>query len=71
MNNTDQKHLSMMAALENERMNKKRRPPNERFVFQKQHRQAATHLLMNYSEPHVPILYGPQIPRQDRDHTRE
>ena len=29
MNNTDQKHLSMMAALEKERMNKKERPPNE------------------------------------------
>ena len=26
---------------------------------------------MKYSEPHVPVLYGPQIPRQDRDDTRE
>ena len=26
---------------------------------------------MKYSEPHVPILYGPQISRQDRDDTRE
>ena len=71
MNNTDQKHLSMMAALEKERMNKKGRPPNERFAFQKQHPQAATHLLMKYSEPHLPILYGPQISRQDRDDTRK
>ena len=71
MNNTDQKHWSMIAALEKERMNKKGRPTNERFVFQKQHPQAATHLLMKYNEPHIPILYGPQIPRQDRDDTRE
>ncbi|CAF4982555.1 unnamed protein product [Rotaria sp. Silwood1] len=27
--------------------------------------------MMKYSQPHVPILYGPQIPRQDRDDTRE
>ncbi|CAF1547521.1 unnamed protein product, partial [Rotaria sordida] len=26
---------------------------------------------MKYSEIHVPVLYGPQIPRQDRDDTRE
>lgn len=26
---------------------------------------------MKYSEPHVPILHGPQIPRRDRDETRE
>ncbi|CAF4755609.1 unnamed protein product, partial [Rotaria sp. Silwood2] len=26
---------------------------------------------MKYSESHVPVLYGPQIPRQDRDDTRE
>jgi hypothetical protein len=26
---------------------------------------------MKYSEVHVPVLYGPQIPRQDRDDTRE
>ena len=71
MNNTDQKHLSIMAALEKERMNKKGRPPNVRFVFQKQHPQAATHLLMKYIEPHVPILYAPQISRQDRDDTLE
>jgi hypothetical protein len=27
--------------------------------------------MMEYSQPHVPILYGPQIPRRDRDDTRE
>ncbi|CAF1355344.1 unnamed protein product [Rotaria sp. Silwood1] len=26
---------------------------------------------MKYSEYHVPILYGPQIPRRDRDDTRK
>jgi hypothetical protein len=26
---------------------------------------------MKYSQPRVPILYGPQIPRQDREDTKE
>ncbi|CAF1175984.1 unnamed protein product [Rotaria sordida] len=51
--------------------NRKGRPYNERFPFQQQHSQATTHLMMKYSQLHVPILYGPQIPRQDRDDTRE
>ncbi|CAF4618591.1 unnamed protein product, partial [Rotaria sp. Silwood2] len=54
-----------------EKINQKGRPPNERFLFQKQHPQATTYLMMKYSESHVPVLYGPQIPRQDRDDTRE
>ncbi len=37
----------------------------------KQHPQATTHLLMKYSGHHIPILYGPQISRCDRDDTRE
>ncbi|CAF4823912.1 unnamed protein product, partial [Rotaria sp. Silwood2] len=36
-----------------------------------QHPQATTHLLMKYSESHVPVLYGPQIPQRDREDTRE
>ena len=54
-----------------ERDNEKGRPPNERYSFQQQHPQAATHVMMKYSEYRVPILYGPQIPRQDREDTRE
>ncbi|CAF5086178.1 unnamed protein product, partial [Rotaria sp. Silwood1] len=42
-----------------------------RYPFQKQHPQTTTHLLIKYSEYHVPILYGPQIPRRDRDDTRK
>ena len=51
--------------------NQKGRPTNERFSFQEEHPQATTHILMKYSQLHVPVLYGPQIPRQDRDDTRE
>ncbi|CAF4602628.1 unnamed protein product [Rotaria sp. Silwood2] len=72
MNTADLKYLSMnMASSREEEGNRKGRPVNERFPFQSQHPQAKAYVLMKYSEPHVPILYGPQIPRQDRDDTRE
>ncbi|CAF2763621.1 unnamed protein product [Rotaria sp. Silwood2] len=71
MNSTDLKYLSKIAGSIEEKITQKGRPPNERFLFQKQHPQATTYLMMKYSEPHVPVLYGPQIPRQDRDDTRE
>ena len=54
-----------------EKTDQRGRPPHERYSFQKQHPQATTYLLMKYSEYHVPVLYGPQIPRRDRDDTRE
>ena len=65
MNATDFKYLSKTAlSLEEDKVNGKGRPANQRYPFQKQHPQAATHTLMKYSEHHVPILYGTQIPRQ-------
>ncbi|CAF3241520.1 unnamed protein product [Rotaria sp. Silwood2] len=54
-----------------DKVNEKVRPHSQRYPFQKQHPQTTTHILMKYSERHVPILYGPQIPRRDRDDTRE
>ena len=71
MNATDVKYLSKSAVQVEEASNQRGRPANVRYSFQKQHPQAATHLLMKYSESHVPVLYGPQIPRRDREDTRE
>ncbi|CAF2509000.1 unnamed protein product [Rotaria sp. Silwood2] len=72
MNAADLKYLSTnMASSREEEGNQRGRPVNERFPFQSQHPQAKAYVLMKYSEPHVPILYGPQIPRQYRDDTRE
>ncbi|CAF4499574.1 unnamed protein product [Rotaria sp. Silwood2] len=70
-NAADLKYLSEAAASMNDKINEKGRPRNQRYPFQKQHPQTSTHLLMEYSEHHVPVLYGPQIPRRDRDDTRE
>ncbi|CAF4239766.1 unnamed protein product [Rotaria sp. Silwood2] len=71
INEIDIKYLSKSSTTEKRQDNQKGRPSNERFFFQKDHPQATTHLLMKYSEAHVPVLYGSQIPRQDRDDTRE
>ena len=71
LNAADAKYLSVTSTADNERGNRKGRPPNERFPFQQHHPQAATYLMMKYSESRVPVLYGPQIPRRDRDDTRE
>jgi hypothetical protein len=71
MNETDLKYLAKAEASMEEKINQKGRPPHQRYPFQKQHPQATAYLLMKYSEYHVPILYGPQVPRKDRDDTRE
>ena len=51
--------------------NRKGRPVSRRYTFQKDHPQTTTHLIMEHSEPQVPVLFGPQIPRKDREDTRE
>ncbi|CAF1089809.1 unnamed protein product [Rotaria sordida] len=71
VNETDLKYLSKSSTTEKRQDNQKGRPSNERFSFQEEHPQATTHILMKYSQLHVPVLCGPQIPRQDRDDTRE
>ncbi|CAF3374280.1 unnamed protein product, partial [Rotaria sp. Silwood2] len=71
INETDLKYLLKFSTTEKRQDNQKGRPSNERFSFQEEHPQATTHILMKYSQLHVPVLYGPQIPRQDRDDTRE
>lgn len=51
--------------------NRKGRPVSRRYTFQKDHPQTTTHLIMEHSEPQVPVIFGPQIPRKDREDTRE
>lgn len=71
MTAADFKYLSTNAAPREAEGNRRGRPANERYSFQRQHPQAKTYVLLKYSEPHVPVLYGPQIPRRDREETRE
>ena len=71
MTDADLRYLSTHTASRETEGARRGRPPNERFPFQAQHPQRKTYVLVKYSEPHVPILHGPQIPRRDRDETRE
>ena len=71
MTEADLRYLSVHTASRETEGNRRGRPPNERFPFQAQHPQGKTYVLVKYSESHVPILYGPQIPRRDREETRE
>jgi hypothetical protein len=71
MNATDLEYLTRVAAPSDETVHRKGRPPNKRYPFQNQHPQASTHLLIEHSQSRIPVLYGPQIPRRDRDDTQE
>ncbi|CAF1635646.1 unnamed protein product, partial [Adineta ricciae] len=71
INAADLKYLSDSSITQKEQDNRRGRPPNQRFPFQKHHPQVTTYLMMKHTEYRVPILYGPQIPRRDREDTRE
>lgn len=71
MTAADVKYSSKTSIPLEETSNQKGRPANLRYSFQKSHPQTATHLLMRHTESHVPVLYGPQIPRRDSEDTRE
>ena len=71
MNTSDLKNLFKTAVSMKEKANEKGRPPNECYSFQKQHPQETTYVMMKYIEYRVLMLYGPQVPRRDRDDTRE
>ena len=48
-----------------------RRLLQERYTFTSEHSQAKSHGVIKRTEPVVPALGGSQIPRQDREETRE
>ncbi|CAF4727237.1 unnamed protein product, partial [Rotaria sp. Silwood2] len=50
MNTTDLKYLSKTAGSMEEKITQKGRPPNERFLFPKQHPQVTTYLMMKYKD---------------------
>jgi hypothetical protein len=44
---------------------------NERHTFESAHPQSSSHIIIKHTTPVVPVLLGPQIPRRDREETRE
>jgi hypothetical protein len=47
------------------------RPPCQREPFQAEHPQASSHINIKRTNPVVPALIGPSVPRGDREDTRE
>ena len=47
------------------------RPINDRCRFLREHPQYLSHILMRWTQPRVPVLVGPMIPRRERDDTKE
>ncbi|CAF4376284.1 unnamed protein product, partial [Rotaria magnacalcarata] len=43
----------------------------ERYTFESAHPQASSHIVIKHTNPVVPVLVGPQIPRQEREEARE
>ncbi|CAF4563747.1 unnamed protein product [Didymodactylos carnosus] len=56
---------------ENEKTDKQGRPPCNRYLFDKNHPQFESHLLVKRSIDITPVLVGPQIPNRTRDDMKE
>lgn len=52
-------------------MSSRGRPANNRYRFLPEHPQFSSHILMKWTQPRVPVLIGPMIPRRERDDTKE
>lgn len=73
MDANDRKQLEVHQTTKGTESNKPRRgrPPCEREPFQAGHPQVSSHINIKRSNPVVPVLIGPPIPRRDREDTRE
>jgi hypothetical protein len=68
---SDRRILKNTLALDGERLCTKGTKMNERHTFQRAHPQSSSHIIIKRNTPVVPVLLGPQIPRHDREETRE
>ena len=68
---SDRRILKDITVSEGTRLNTKGTKMNERHTFEQAHPQSSSHILIKRSTPVVPVLLGPQIPRHDREETRE
>lgn len=68
---SDRRVLKTSSTTEGQRLHIEGTRLNERHTFASAHPQYSTHLLIKHTTPVVPVLLGPQIPRHDREETRE
>ncbi|CAM4822210.1 unnamed protein product [Rotaria magnacalcarata] len=68
---SDRRLLKNTTASEGQRLNTEGTKMNERHTFANLHPQSSSHILIKRANPVVPVLLGPQIPRREREDTRE
>ena len=68
---TDRRVFKDANAQQGERLSTNGTKMNKRHTFQSAHPQSSSHLLIKRTTPVVPVLLGPQIPRREREETRE
>lgn len=67
----DRRVLKDLAHQEGKRLSTEGTRMNERHTFESAHPQSSSHILIKHTNRIVPVLVGPQIPRRDREETRE
>ncbi|CAF5118861.1 unnamed protein product [Rotaria magnacalcarata] len=68
---SDRRLLTNAKASDGERLSIEGTKMNERHTFASLHPQSSSHILIKHTNPVVPVLLGPQIPRREREDTRE
>ncbi|CAF4805514.1 unnamed protein product, partial [Rotaria socialis] len=68
---SDRRLIKSVNESEGERLDTEVTKMNERYTFESAHPQASSHIVIKHTNPVVPVLVGPQIPRQEREETRE
>ncbi|CAF1405869.1 unnamed protein product [Rotaria magnacalcarata] len=68
---SDRRLIKSVNESEGERLDTEGTKMNERYTFESAHPQASSHIVIKHTNPVVPVLVGPQIPRQEREEARE
>lgn len=68
---SDRRILKAINGSEGQRLPTEGTKMNERHTFQSAHPQSSSHIIIKRSTPVIPVLLGPQIPRREREETRE
>jgi hypothetical protein len=68
---SDRRLIKNANGSEGERLDTEGTKMNERYTFESAHPQSSSHIVMKHTNPVVPVLVGPQIPRKEREETGE
>ena len=68
---SDRRLIKNTNGSEGERLDTEGTKMNERYTFESAHPQSSSHIVIKHTNPVVPVLVGPQIPRKEREETRD